>query len=47
MQVNEELVRKVIEEVIAEFAAQGAPATPGPAPASPAGRPTRPPDSTG
>lgn len=37
MQVNEELVRKVIEEVIAEFAAQGAPATPEPAPASPAG----------
>ena len=37
MQVNEELVRKVIEEVIAEFAAQGAPATPEPAPALPAG----------
>ena len=38
MQVNEELVRKVIEEVIAEFAAQGAPApAPQPAPAVPAG----------
>ena len=36
MQVNEDLVRKVIEEVIAEFAAQSAPA-PEPAPAVPAG----------
>lgn len=38
MQVNEELVRKVIEEVIAEFAAQGAPApAPQPTSAVPAG----------
>ena len=38
MQVNEDLVRKVIEEVIAEFAAQSAPApAPQPTPAVPAG----------
>ena len=38
MQVNEDLVRKVIEEVIAEFAAQSAPTpAPEPAPAVPAG----------
>lgn len=38
MQVNEELVRKVIEEVIAEFAAQSAPApAPEPTSAAPAG----------